>query len=154
MKWKVGTAKYQKEMLEELHVGLRDCCKKSLQKFLHDLAISALLEFGRATSHICSPSSLCIMYLYGIFFKSDILCKCVERVEVQRLHQNLIQIVKEISCDMPQLCIILAGGSNCPVTHCEVNITQGLSNKQFHSRRKETLDSIRSTLASWLKQLN
>jgi len=101
MKWKVGAVKYQKEMLEELHVGLHDHCEKSLQKFLHDLAISALLEFRRATSHVCSPSSLCITYLYSIFFKSDILCEHAERVEVQRLHQNLIQIVKEILCDMP-----------------------------------------------------
>jgi len=154
MKWKVGVAKYQKETLEELCVSLCDCCKKSLQKFLHDLAISTLLEFGRATSHVCSPSSLCVIYLYSIFFKSDILCEHAEWVEVQRLCQNLIQIVKEILCNMPQLCIILAGGSDCPVTHCKVNITQGLSNEQFHSRQKETLDSVCSTLASWLKQLN
>ena len=154
MKWQVGTTKYQKEKLEELCVGLRNHCKKSLQKFLHDLAISALLEFRRAASHVRSPSSCSIMYLYSIFLKTNILCERAERIDAQILHQNLIQIVEEILSDMPQLCVTLAGGSNCPVTHREVNITQGLSNERFHSRWVEALDSVRTTLASWLKQLN
>jgi len=48
MKWKVSVAKYRKETLEELCVSLCDCCEKSLQKFSHDLAISALLELGNS----------------------------------------------------------------------------------------------------------
>lgn len=67
MKWQVGAAKYRKENLEELRVGLRDRCEKSLQKFSHDIAIGALLEFGRATGHVRSPSSFSVTYLY-IFF--------------------------------------------------------------------------------------
>jgi len=148
MKWKVGAAKYRKETLEELRVSLRDRCEKSLQKFLHDLAISALLEFGRAASHVRSPSSCSVTYLYSIFLKTNILCERAERIDAQILRQNLIQIVEEISSDMPQLCVTLAGGSDCPVTHREVNITQGLSNEQFHSRRVEALDSVCSPLAS------
>jgi len=154
MKWQVGATKYRKEKLEELRVGLRSHCEKSLQKFSHDIVIASLLEFEKATGHVRSPSVLCVTFLYGIFFKSDILCERAERTEVQRLRENLIQIVEEISCDMPQLCIREAGGSDNPVTHHEVNITQRLSNQQFSSRRRDILDSVRSTLASWLKQLN
>jgi len=131
MKWQVSTTKYRKEKLEELCVGLCNCCKKSLQKFLHDLAIGALLEFRKATHHICSPSIFCLTYLYSIFFKTDILCKHMEQTEAQKLHQNLIQIVKDILCDMPQFCVILAGGSDHPITHHELNITLRLSSKRL-----------------------
>jgi hypothetical protein len=156
MKWHVAAAKYRKENLEELRVGLRDHCEKSLQEFSHDLGIGALLEFGKAAGQVRSPSSFCVTYLYSIFLKTNTLCENAERTEAQRLHQNLIQIVEEISRDMPQLCITLAtsSGSDYPITHCELNATLKLSNEQFTSRRKQALDSVRSTLASWLKRLN
>ena len=154
MKWQLSATKYRKEKLEELRVCLCDRCKKSLETSSYDLAIGALLEFRMATRCVCSPSSFCVIYLYSIFLKTDILCKCKERTEAQRLHQNLIQIVKDILRNMPQLCVTLAGGSDCPVTHRKLNITLGHSNKQFNSQRKEVLDSVRSILASWLTQLN
>jgi len=150
-KWQVDAAKYQKEQLEELHVGLRDHCKKSLREFSHDLAIGALLEFRKAMAQVRSPSSFCITYLYSIFLKTNILCEHAEQAEAQSLHQNLIQIVEEISCNMPQLCATLAGRDDHPITHCELNYTLGLSSKQFTSRQEQVLHSVHSTLASWLK---
>ena len=154
MKWQVSATKYRKEKLEELRVGLRDHCEKSLQKFLHDLAIGALLEFGKATHHVRSPSIFCLTYPYSIFFKTDILCERTELTEAQKLHQNLIQIVKDISCDMPQLCVVLAGGSDHPVTHHELNIILRSSSEKFDHLWVEALDSVCTALASWLKQLN
>jgi len=151
MKWHVGAAKYRKEILEKLRVGLRNHCEKSLQEFSHDLAISALLEFGKAAGQVRSPSSFCVMYLDSIFLKTNVLCEHGERTEAQRLRQNLIHIVEEISRTMPQLCIELAGGSDYPITHRELNATLELSNEQFTNQRKQTLDSVRRTLASWLK---
>jgi len=105
MKWKVVAAEYWKETLEKLRVGLHDHCEKSLQEFSHDLAIGSLLEFGKAAGQVRSPSSLCVTYLYSIFLQSDTLCKDAERTEAQSLHRDLIQIVEEISCDMPSLCV-------------------------------------------------
>jgi hypothetical protein len=51
------------------------------------------------------------MYLYSIFLKTNTLYENADWTEAQRLHQNLIQIVKEILHDMPQLCITLATSS-------------------------------------------
>ena len=154
MKWQVSATKYRKEKLEELRVGLCDRCEKSLQKFSHDLAIGALLEFRKATHHVRSPSIFCLTYPYSIFFKTDILCECTELTEAQKLHQNLIQIVKDISCDMPQLCVVLAGGSDYPVIHHKLNIVLRSSSEKFDHLWVEALDSVRTALASWLKQLN
>jgi len=153
-KWKVVAAEYRKETLEKLRVGLRDHCEKSLQEFSHDLAIGGLLEFGKAAGQVRSPSSLCVTYLYSIFLQSDTLCKDAERTEAQSLHRDLIQIVEEISRDMPSLCVTLAGGSDYPITHHELNTTLALSTEQFTSRQKQAFDSVRSTLPSWLKLLN
>src|SRR5712691_2154059 len=150
-KWQVGAAKYRKEQLEELRVGLRDHCEKSLREFSHDLAIGALLEFGKATAQVRSPSSFCVTYLYSIFLKTDILCEHAEQAEAQSLRQKLIQIVEEISCNMPQLCVTLGGGDDRPITHCELNSTLRLSSEQFTSGREQVLHSVRSILASWLK---
>jgi len=150
-KWQVGAAKYRKEQLEELRVGLRDHCEKSLREFSHDLAIGALLEFGKATAQVRSPSSFCVTYLYSIFLKTDILCEHAEQAEAQSLRQKLIQIVEEISCNMPQLCVTLGGGDDRPITHCELNSTLRLSSEQFTSGREQALHSVRSILASWLK---
>ena len=150
-KWQVNAAKYRKEQLEELRVGLHDHCKKALQEFSHDFAIGTLLEFGKAMAQVRSPSSFCVTYLYSIFLKTNILCERAEQAEAQSLHQNLIQIVKEISCNMPQLCATLAGGDDHPITHCELNYILGLSSEQFTSRREQALHSVHSTLASWLK---
>ena len=154
MKWQLGATKYRKEKLEELRVRLRDRCEKSLETSSYDLTIGALLEFGKETRYVRCPSTFCVTYLYSIFLKTDILCERAERTEAQRLHQNLIQIVEDISRNMPQLCVTLAGGSDCPVTHRELNITLAHSNERFNSQQKEVLDSVRSTLASWLTQLN
>ena len=153
-KWQASAAKYRKDKLEDLRVGLRDNCEKSLQKFSHDLVIGTLLEFGKATAQVRSLSNFCVMYLYSIFLKTNILCEHAEQTEAQSLRRNLIQIVEEISRDMPQRCITLAGGSNYPITHHELNTTLGLSNEQFNGRQKQGLDLVCSASASWLKQLN
>ena len=150
-KWQVEAANYRKQNLEELRVGLRDHCERSLQEFSHDLAIGALLEFGKATAQVRSPSSFCVTYLYSIFLKNNIFCEHAERAEAQSLRQNLIKIVEEISCDMPRLCVTLAGGDDHPITHCELNSTLAFSMEQFTSRREQALHSVRSRPASWLK---
>lgn len=73
------------------------------------------------------------------------LCEHAEREEAQSLRQNLIQIVEEISCNMPRLCVTLAGGRNHPtITHCELNSTLGLSTEKFTSRQVQALHSVRS----------
>ena len=153
-KWHLRATKYRKEQLEEVRVRLRDHCERSLQEFSHDLAIGALLEFGKAMGQVRSPFSFCVTYLYSIFLKTDILCNHAEQTEAQSLRQNLTQIIEEISRDMPQLCVALAGGSDYPVTHSELNYTMALSAESFTSRREQAISSVRSTLGSWPKQLN
>jgi hypothetical protein len=82
MKWQASIAKYQKDKLEGLCVGLCNNYEKSLWKFLHDLAIGTLLEFRKATAQVHSLSNFCITYLYSIFLKTDILCEHAEQTEV------------------------------------------------------------------------
>ena len=142
-KWQVRATKYRKDQLEELRVGLRDHCERSLQEYSHDLAVGALLEFGKAMGQVRSPSSFCVMRPYSIFHKTNILCEQAEQTEAQSLRQNLTQIVEEISREMPQLCVRLAGGSDYPVTHSELNNTIAISNDQFTSRREHALYSVR-----------
>lgn len=103
---------------------------------------------GQRATFVLHPASPLLIFTY--FFKSDTLCGCAERIEAQKLRQDLIQIVEEILRDMPQLCVslALAGGSDCPITHREVNSALGLSNERFDSRWEEALNSVRSTLFS------
>ena len=70
------------------------------------------------------------------------LCERAEREEAQSLGRNLIQIVEEISCNMPRLCVTLAGGGDHPITHRELNSTLTLSNEQLASRWEQALHSV------------
>src|SRR6266850_221508 len=70
------------------------------------------------------------------------------------LRDHCEKSLQEISRDMPSLCVTLAGGSDYPITHHELNTTLALSTEQFTSRQKQAFDSVRSTLPSWLKLLN
>jgi hypothetical protein len=153
-KWLADAIKYRKEKLEELRVGLRDKCELSLQKISYELGIGALLEFGKAMNNVSSPSSFCVTYLYSLFLKTDLLCEQAEKAVADNLRQHLTQFVEEIWRNMPQLCIKLAGGGDNPITHLEVNTAREMSDVEFTSRRQLAFSSVRSTLASWFKQLN
>jgi hypothetical protein len=150
-KWQVAATKYRKDRLEELRVDLRDHCEKSLRAFSHDLAIGGLLDFGNATTKVRSPSRFCVIYLYSIFFKTNDLCERSELQVAQTLRQNLTQVVEEILCEMPRLCVAHAGGDDLPITHRDLNATLAVSSQRFTSLREQATDLVR---ASWLIELN
>jgi len=89
-KWQVGAAKYRKENLEELRVGLRDHCEKSLREFSHDLAISALLEFGKETAKVRSPSSFCVTVTYLTIYFLRLICSA--NVQSGKKHKAWVEI--------------------------------------------------------------
>lgn len=89
-KWQVEAAKYRKENLEELRVGLRDHCERSLREFSHDLAIGGLLEFGKATAKVRSPSSFCVTVTYLTIYFLRLICSA--NMQSGKKHKACVKI--------------------------------------------------------------